>query len=148
MIMTYMIPILALLLPIAIGLILYFVVIKKKMCDGDLYECPKSNVSICVQSGTSNDDSKKMCDRLTAPTSLTIGRDYINSCIEEDGCLSGPEGCNSQACLNSIKRITDPKNKDYRPGCDFKTRDIGCANAKECQNLWCNGRSPMMIVDE
>ena len=146
MTMTYIIPILALLLPIAIGLILYFVVIKKKMCDGDLYACSNSNISICVQSGTSNDDSKKMCDKLatTPPTSLTIGRDYINNCIEEAGCLSGPEGCNSRECLNSIKRITNSSNKDYRPGCDFNTHDIGCNNAEECQNLWCNGRSPMM----
>ena len=143
MIMTYMIPILALLLPIAIGFILYFVVIKKKMCDGDLYACPGSKVSICVQSGTSNDDSKKMCDKL-ASTSLTIGRNYINSCIEEEGCLAGPNGCNSRDCLNSIKRITDPKNKDYRSGCDFRKKDIGCKTAEECQTLWCNGRSPMM----
>ena len=140
--MTYMIPILALLLPIAIGLILYFVVIKKKMCDGDLYTCSNSNVSICVQSGTSNDDSKKMCDRLTAPTSLTIGKDLMNSCAAYADCNQGPDYCDGDRCLQSIKNRATRGNDEYESGCDFnnKRNNLGCTNAEDCRDLWCYGR--------
>ena len=55
---------LAFLIPIAICILLYFTVVQKKLCNGDLHSCSASNVNLCVKSGTSDDDWKGMCTKL------------------------------------------------------------------------------------
>jgi hypothetical protein len=45
-------------------IVLYFTILKKKMCSGDLVKCPSSDVSLCVNSGTPKDDWKGMCSKL------------------------------------------------------------------------------------
>ena len=55
---------LSFLIPIVIGILLYFIVVQKKLCNGDLHSCSTSNVNLCVKSGTSDDDWKGMCTKL------------------------------------------------------------------------------------
>ena len=52
--------------PIAICILLYFLIIKKKICYGYLQKCPGSDVSLCVKSGTSDNDWNKMCSQITS----------------------------------------------------------------------------------
>lgn len=81
-----MIPIilLAFLIPIAIGILLYFTVVQKKLCNGDLHSCSASNVNLCVKSGTSDDDWKGMCTKLENKGNLGAGlgaAPSYNSCV-------------------------------------------------------------------
>ena len=36
-----------------------------KICDGDLHLCPASGVSVCVKSGTTDNDWQGMCTKLS-----------------------------------------------------------------------------------
>lgn len=52
------------LVPSVIFIILYFTLLKKKMCSGDLKHCPASGVDICVRSDTSDKTWQGMCTKL------------------------------------------------------------------------------------
>jgi hypothetical protein len=49
------------LIPVVIFMIIYFTVIKKKMCFGDVHHCPAANIDICVASGTSDAQWQNLC---------------------------------------------------------------------------------------
>jgi hypothetical protein len=52
-------------LPVIAMAIFYFTTLKKKICSGDLHNCPAAGIDICVKSGTSDTDWQKMCTNLT-----------------------------------------------------------------------------------
>ena len=60
-----LLTLIAFLLPVGVAILVYFTVIKKKICDGDLHLCPASGVSVCVKSGTTANDWQGMCTKLS-----------------------------------------------------------------------------------
>ena len=61
----FLVFLLGFLLPVAVAVVLYFTVLKKKICTGDLQHCPSADVDICVKSGTADATWQKMCSALT-----------------------------------------------------------------------------------
>jgi hypothetical protein len=89
---------LAFLIPIGIGILLYFLVVQKKLCDGDLHSCSGSNVKLCVKSGTSDDDWKGICTKLEKSSNFKQG---LGMGPGNGQCVKPPPP------KTSIKNITD-----------------------------------------
>ena len=128
----------AFLLPVGISILLYFTIIKKKMCDGDLRTCPKSGVNICVKSGTSDADFTAMCTKLDP----IMVKSSMNTCLSQlDN--TGPSNCSNECggptCLKRIKEAVEKGGAWYPDDgmCNWNKNDTGCTTAEGCQKHWC-----------
>jgi hypothetical protein len=128
----------AFLLPVGISILLYFTIIKKKMCDGDLRTCPKSGVNICVKSGTSDADFTAMCTKLDP----VEAKSYMNVCLSQlDN--TGPSNCSNDCggptCLKRMEAAVQPGGIWAGSKCDYKAlpNRTGCNSAQNCANKWC-----------
>lgn len=125
----------AFLLPVGISILLYFTIIKKKICDGDLRKCPKSGVNICVKSGTSDADFTAMCTKLDP----IMVKSSMNQCLAYlDGCN---DDCGDKQCLTALQNAVKPGGVWYPDDgmCNYTVdgNDTVCKTAKDCQNRWC-----------
>ena len=105
----FLVFLLGFLLPVAVAVVLYFTVLKKKICTGDLHHCPSADVDICVKSGTADKDWQKMCADIK-PSGGFGANLKANQCAGYLGpCQTGPDGCNgsNQACVEAIYNSTD-----------------------------------------
>ena len=131
----FLVFLLGFLLSVAVAVVLYFTVLKKKICTGDLHHCPSADVDICVKSGTSDKDWQKMCADIK-PSGGFGANLKANLCTAYLGaCQSGPYGCNgsNQACVDAIYNSTDDICVESVQLCNDK--DL---SKKDCADYLCN----------
>ena len=102
----FLVFLLGFLLPVAVAVVLYFTVLKKKICTGDLQHCPSAGVDICVKSGTADKDWQKMCADIKPSGGILK---QVTSCVQDlmqsdPSCYQiGPDGgCHNTDCQNLI----------------------------------------------
>lgn len=119
--------IVAFLVPVIISIILYFTLIKDKLCDGGrkLHKCANSDSSVCTNSST---DYAQMCGENKKPKSL-LGNKNLKmapgqgQCVEKtDKTIDNNKECNS--CLSSYSGYMFYNNNP-----DLKTFDDKCKDA-------------------
>lgn len=113
--------IVGMLLPVAAVVILYFTIFKKKVCNGDLQDCPGTGTSVCVKSGTK--DWQKFCTK--PPSGFGGGKQMVGLGLEPgDGfCLTNCTGSNCQ--LSNKSACNACLSSDYGSG-SWYTDNLGC----------------------
>ena len=102
--------ILGFLLCVGISALLYFLVFKKKICNGDLHHCPSAGIDICVKSDTSTKDWQAMCSKLGSggfknnPQLGQVSQCVNNLMSSDSDCYNiGPDGgCYNPKCQQKI----------------------------------------------
>lgn len=137
-------------IPVTILLILYFTVINKKVCKGDLYKCPASDVELCVNSDTSDTEWKAMCANLG-----TGGGGYVPTKTSNNhlGLTGGMYGQNNpdEIARNMANICGEPVGKEAvdcalalsafettKPGWPLFSDDTFINDYN--QDLWCLGK--------
>uniref|UniRef100_A0A6C0JQR1 Uncharacterized protein n=1 Tax=viral metagenome TaxID=1070528 RepID=A0A6C0JQR1_9ZZZZ len=109
----FLVFLLGFLLSVAVAVVLYFTVLKKKICTGDLQHCPSAGVDICVKSGTADKDWQKMCADIKPSGGLLKN---VTNCVQK--LMQSDPSCYQ----------IDPDGGCYNPDCKKHIYSKCCDN--------------------
>lgn len=128
-------------LALGVALLIFFTIIKNKMCNGEFFKCPSGNISICAKKGT---DAGQFCPKRTGGFKSVIKNNNLRqnnpNAIARDmsGICGHPISTGSKA-VNCALQLS--KYENTLQGWPIFGNSTGIANDM-AQDKWCLNLDP------